>query len=705
MVRRLIGLPDFCWSIFIFPLLHGLEILDTGEVVYRETTTNGVVTQAVILECGSTLPDVYIWGFTKPGTDTIRAIVYNFGKGPKMQKLAETLGDLTVISNSASLSITKLPLDAEGLYTCQALYDTPQGARLYYYYVHLFVLVPVSKPYIVLSDSSPVEGTSMWMRCGLEEGTGPINYTWEQETREGSVSTLAQTNISVVNITWVTRNHTGWYRCLAKNQVNQQRSDRIWLDIIFGPDMPQIDVTPYSVTERGYSALERETVSLMCQASSNPPSQYVWFYNNSQVYMGPQLTIMKILRMHTGHYACLAQNTYLNTRSKKTITLTVYYPPDGTPLCSIYPANNYTDLALWCFWEGGHPQASLYWSPFPAGNNGQASSNVTLIQRGPDTANNSVFVCHGSHVSLNKSTSCSTRAWIPPGAPQCFAYATRNNEHLMMSCSWEGGSPRALLWWASSVGDMQGKSEENANVLVLRSSTIYSGKAFVCHAQHPLLAMTKTCMLKLEAPVLVTQRSVVSVYEGSDVQLTCILRANYPTTDITWYNNLKQRVVDMPKKYLLQRAAAWSNLTVREADGLQDSGQYWCSATNAVGGAEIPILLVVKRYPMPPNVTISKIMYSSRQRSDIDLEWATNTDGEMTGFIIERSWAPRSGRIREDAILWQTAAVDLEQDVRSYRIGGLDPTGLYAFRITAVNHRTIGHPSEPKTPGERHNPT
>lgn len=91
-----------------------------------------------------------------------------------------------------------------------------------------------------------------------------------------------------------------------------------------GPDIPNIDVTPYSMTERGYSAQERETVSLLCQAQSNPASQYVWFYNNSQVYMGPQYTITKVLRMHTGDYACLAQNTYLNTRSRKTISLTVY---------------------------------------------------------------------------------------------------------------------------------------------------------------------------------------------------------------------------------------------------------------------------------------------------------------------------------------------------------------------------------------------
>ncbi len=114
--------------------------MDPGQVVYSETRTNGVVGRGVILECGPTLPDVYIWGFTIPGTDTIRAIVYNFGKGPKIQKLANDLGNLTVISNSASLSIEKLPLAAEGVYTCQALYDTLEGAKLYYYYVFLRVL-------------------------------------------------------------------------------------------------------------------------------------------------------------------------------------------------------------------------------------------------------------------------------------------------------------------------------------------------------------------------------------------------------------------------------------------------------------------------------------------------------------------------------------------------------------------------------------
>lgn len=69
------------------------------------------------------------------------------------------------------------------------------------------------------------------MRCGLENGTEPIDYIWEHENKEGIVSILAQSNNSVLDVAYVTRNRTGWYRCLARNEVNQVLSERFWLDV------------------------------------------------------------------------------------------------------------------------------------------------------------------------------------------------------------------------------------------------------------------------------------------------------------------------------------------------------------------------------------------------------------------------------------------------------------------------------------------
>ncbi|KAM9349045.1 V-set and immunoglobulin domain-containing protein 10-like 2 [Symphorus nematophorus] len=667
---------------------------------------------------------MYIWSFTKPGTEAIKAVVYNLGKGTRIQKLAEKLGRLTVISNSAAVSIEKLPLAAHGLFTCQAFYDIEKEPKVYYYYVHLTVRVPVSKPYLLMSDASPVEGSTMWMRCNLENGTGPIQYVWQHETRSGNISVFAQGNTSAINVTDVNRNHTGWYRCVASNAVNSESSNRLWLDTIFGPDVPQIDVTPYSMTERGYSALERETVSLLCQAQSNPASQYVWFYNNSQVYTGPQYTITKILRMHTGDYACLAQNTYLNTRSKKTISLTVYYPPDGSPSCSVEPALNHTSLRLLCSWPGGFPSPSLQWTgdlkqvARGEADTGQQTNPLTttaiLLSTEDLNSNNSSFTCRGSHLALKERTTCSTRTYIPPAEPVCFAYVTNNKQYLMLSCSWDGGAPKALVWWEGPVGQTKG-GEENSNILILRYGTARSGKPYTCLAKHPLLLQTKTCRLTLEAPVLLTQRRVVSVYEGSDVQLTCNLRANYlPANEITWYNN---QGVDVrgTSKYTLLQTSAWANLTVKDTHETQDSGEYRCSTSNAVGGTEINVTLVVKKHPMPPNATLVKVMYNSRQRNEVELEWQVESEEERgwTGFILEHMWvSERPGRRgssndskeeeTEERIsrpVWYRNIIQ-DPDIRSHTVGRLTPTVTYQFRITPVNHRTLGHPSAAKTPAE-----
>lgn len=176
------------------------------------------------------------------------------------------------------------------------------------------------------------------------------------------------------------------------------------------------------------------------------------------------------------------------------------------------------------------------------GNNSQGLANITQIQPGSETFNNSVFTCYGTHVALKVPQSCSTRtceydvsyvyvscmntfnnilhfSGLPHGEPQCFAYATRNNEYLMLSCSWEGGDPRALLWWVSSLGDIQGSSEENSNILVLRSSANYSGKAFICHAKHPLVKESKQCVLKLGKRFLVAGFKLIVIIKTVLYQL------------------------------------------------------------------------------------------------------------------------------------------------------------------------------------------
>lgn len=116
---------------------------------------------------------------------------------------------------------------------------------------------------------------------------------------------------------------------------------------------------------------------------------------------------------------------------------------------------------------------------------------------------------------------------------------------------------------------------------------------------------------------------------------------------------------------------------------------------------------------MPPNATLVKAMYNSRKRNEVELEWQVENEEErgLTGFILEHIWvSERPGRrgssndSKEEIAerigppVWYRNIIQ-DPEVRSHTVGRLTPTVTYQFRITPVNHRTIGHPSAAKTPG------
>ncbi|XP_029626412.1 V-set and immunoglobulin domain-containing protein 10-like 2 [Salmo salar] len=123
------------------PPLQGLEIVDPEEVEYIRQEARGVVGGSVTLECGSTMPDILIWGFTRPGSQSNLAVAYNYGHGPMLQPLlSSSLGHLKLMPNTSSLLLDELHHEAQGMYTCQAIYNTDRGATITFYYTQLEVV-------------------------------------------------------------------------------------------------------------------------------------------------------------------------------------------------------------------------------------------------------------------------------------------------------------------------------------------------------------------------------------------------------------------------------------------------------------------------------------------------------------------------------------------------------------------------------------
>nr|XP_042707942.1 V-set and immunoglobulin domain-containing protein 10-like 2 [Chrysemys picta bellii] len=777
-------LKIFC----LLPTVAYAQLLHPGDAKYEEQAVRGVRHQSVQLACGDVVsPMVVFWSFTKLGSLVPRAVAISNGIESKVEKASAALGQVSL--QNGTLEVSDLQTAAQGRFMCQAMFEEDGEIKVGYFYIELVVLVPVPKPFLQMTDPTPVEGTVVTMTCAVKEGTPPIGYSWHRHTnREGAVA-VAEAAGGLLNLTAANRTDMGWYACTAHNEVNSQTSDRMYLDVIYGPDEPVINVEPFAINQNGFSANEQEEVILTCLAPSNPPSHYIWFYNSSQIYSGQKYVIAKISRTQTGTYTCLAQNTHLNTRTQTTIILTVYYLPEGKPSCTPVPAANFRDIALQCSWPGGFPPARLRWvragreadaaasysnatrihrgvdvrngssytclashpalredavctttvylpegkpscTPVPAANfrdialqcswpggfpparlrwvragreaDAAASySNATRIHRGVDVRNGSSYTCLASHPALREDAVCTTTVWVPVGNPTCSAMATKQNEFLMLSCDWAGGLPRVTLWWRDWRNRVLGGLKPSSNIYVMQSNSTLGGKEFTCIAAHPLQARATECLVRLDVPKLAAERTEVSLFEGGEVQLACALQGPHLGSEVFWFNNKHQVIRPDAARYRLQQGDAWFNLTIRDTEWMRDSGTYHCAAVNAVGNTTVPIRLRVKKYPTPPNVTISKLMYT-RQRTEVQLEWVTQGSGNLTGFVVQRQEAKKSslGPSRSAARAWETVASDIEPDIRDHRVGGLDPAVVYAFRILAVNHRTTGHPSEGKTPAD-----
>ncbi|XP_075045777.1 V-set and immunoglobulin domain-containing protein 10-like 2 [Mixophyes fleayi] len=490
------------------------------------------------------------------------------------------------------------------------------------------------------------------------------------------------------------------YKKLELLHVEYSTFGRLYLDVVYGPDEPVITIKPYAISETGFAANELEEVTLNCSASSNPPSHYIWFHNNSQMSAGQMYVIPKISRSQTGMYTCLARNVHLNTRTQMTISLTVYYLPEGSPTCTALPHNNYKNVALWCSWGGGHPLAQLRWLKSSDWDRVIVSnSNATLVKSGADIKNGSTYICTISHPALKQDINCTTTVVVPSGGPNCSAVATKLNEFIMLTCEWAGGLPRITLEWNyNQIGDLK----ESSNIYVFKPDKTYNGKLFTCSGLHPMITEPAECHIQLEAPVLDSPSLETSILEGNNAQLICNLKMASPSSEITWYDNVNKEIITDSQKYGVLKESGLSVLTVRETEWNTDSGLYRCLASNAVGNTSVLIRLHVNKYPTPPNVTISKLLYS-RQRTEVDVEWMTQGTGDLTGFMVQRQASIRSIPVPKRSVQtasWDTVANGIEPEIRGHKLGGLDPSIVYAFRILAVNHKTTGFPSAVKTPAD-----
>ncbi|XP_073698594.1 B-cell receptor CD22-like [Garra rufa] len=163
--------------------------------------------------------------------------------------------------------------------------------------VHLNVMYPPVNPVISISPSGEiVEGDSVTLNCSSDSNP-PAEINWfKGGTFVGSGG--------IYNISKISSDHSGEYKCKSRNQHGEKYSDAVTLDIMYPPRKVSVSISPSGEIAEG------DSVTLNCSSDSNPPANISWFKGGTFVGSERIYNISKISSDHSGEYKCKSINKH-----------------------------------------------------------------------------------------------------------------------------------------------------------------------------------------------------------------------------------------------------------------------------------------------------------------------------------------------------------------------------------------------------------
>uniref|UniRef100_A0AAZ3P4X0 Ig-like domain-containing protein n=1 Tax=Oncorhynchus tshawytscha TaxID=74940 RepID=A0AAZ3P4X0_ONCTS len=220
-----------------------------------------------------------------------------------------------------------LTLASHGEYTCVAFNNiTCRNSTV----SKIFTLfsAPITSVSISTSGTQAIEGDSFTMTCNIVGDPSSIHW-WKNLTL---VHVDNRTHVSFDNRTLtfnpVQYSSYGEYQCMARNSVSNRTSNRYTLLVNYGPKQPVIAGAPIAETE--------QRVTFNCSASSQPLSQFSWFFNGSQVATGSKYDTGPLTLASHGEYTCVAFNNATGRNSTVSKMLTVTHGCTPGQSCEIH---------------------------------------------------------------------------------------------------------------------------------------------------------------------------------------------------------------------------------------------------------------------------------------------------------------------------------------------------------------------------------
>eukprot|EP00063_Salmo_salar_P038420 XP_014013255.1 PREDICTED: hemicentin-1-like isoform X3 [Salmo salar] len=496
------------------------------------------------------------------------------------------------------------------------------------------IVEPISAVSLNRDGKLPILDQSFTLRC---EVTGPVVYIhWLINGQLISLNnrTFFSTDNKTMVINPIQFSDSGEYLCEAFNAVSNLTSMTYKLVVNFGPERP--DVTSPAIAMTGH------IVTFNCSASSQPPSQFSWFFNGSQVASGSVYETGPLTLASHGEYTCVAFNNVTVRNSTVSKMLTVVEPVTMA-MVKVMGAQPITDYLFTLTCETTGTIYSIHWMkngwPLYADNRTDFSmDNNTLTFNSVEDSDNGDYQC-SAYNPLSNMTSPEYRLIVNygPERPVIMSPDIAMTGHIVtFNCSASSQPPSQFSWF------FNGSQVASGSVYETGPLTLASHGEYTCVAFNNVTVRNSTVskMLTIIAPVTMTMVKVIGSQPILNERFSLTCGTTGTVYSIHWMRNGGPLYADNRTDFSMDN----NTLTFNSVED-SDNGDYQCSAYNPLSNMTSPEYRLIVNYGperpviMSPDIAMTGHIVtfncSASSQPPSQFSWFFNGSQVASGSVYE----------------------------------------------------------------------
>nr|XP_046255908.1 B-cell receptor CD22 [Scatophagus argus]XP_046255909.1 B-cell receptor CD22 [Scatophagus argus] len=433
-----------------------------------------------------------------------------------------------------------------------------------------------------VSHTDIKEGQSVTLTCSAKAHPN-ATFTWFRN----NVQELGEMQWTIPSIT---ESHNGEYHCNVQNVLGKERSNSVFINVTYAPQVQLKIISHYSVYRQG------DKMVLKCDVKrSNPhPHTYSWFKDQKQILVHNDTYVKVLEPADGGRYRCNATNT-VGTGSSEEHEIKVQYSPQSTRI-SISEKSEKVKidrrLTFSCSTEANPAPHRYSWYRYnktKEADSLQWRSNTTevnkLILEQVRRADEACYTCNATNsigTGSNSNALCIQVLYRPTNVVLSMDTVVTEGQRITITCTADSVPPSSLRL----IRDLQSSERPpslpttpaDKNILkhTFNVTSAHTG-VYICSASNSegTASSHKRKLMVKHRPKYVTviAQPALTVDENTSLTLNCSVKSYPEVTSFTWTKTTDGKTETKKGTQILKI----------ESVSPADRGLYSCTATNVIG--------------------------------------------------------------------------------------------------------------------------